>query len=236
MKYSVSVAIGIVTGLFGFGASARAVDLTFWTNLTTAAQANVIQKQINECLPQQPGVTVKFETVPFGAMYTRLITALRKDEAPNIMNTIEGAVGFMQAKNGLVPVTDVVDKLDRKDFIASYLNAVAKDGQVWGLPDWALHQEVWYRKDLFEKAGLAVPKSWDELLKAATALNSAAGSNPQVYGFAVPMGRALVAPQTYFQILYAAGGTIFDPKTGEYVFGDQKALATKALQFMIDLY
>jgi ABC-type glycerol-3-phosphate transport system substrate-binding protein len=50
------------------------------------------------------------------------------------------------------------------------------------------------------------------------------------------MGRALVAPQTYFQIFYSAGGTIFDPKTGVYVFGDQKELATRALQFMIDLY
>src|SRR5215470_3534221 len=201
MKYSVSVAIGIVTGLFGFGASARAVDLTFWTNLTTAAQANVIQKQISECLPQQPGVTVKFETVPFGAMYTRLITAMRKDEAPNIMNTIEGAVGFMEAKNGLVPVTDIVDKLNREDFIAAYLKAVAKDGQIWGLPDWALHQEVWYRKDLFEKVGLKVPRSWDELLQAAKTLTQAgADGKSAVYGFAVPMGRSLVAPQTYFQI------------------------------------
>src|SRR5215831_3350680 len=25
------------------------IELSFWTNLTTAAQANVIQKQVNEC-------------------------------------------------------------------------------------------------------------------------------------------------------------------------------------------
>ena len=49
----------------------------------------------------------------------------------------------------------------------------SKDGQIWGLPDWALHQEVWYRKDLFEQAGLKVPRSWDELLQAAKTLNAA---------------------------------------------------------------
>jgi ABC-type glycerol-3-phosphate transport system substrate-binding protein len=218
-------------------ASAQAVEISFWTNLTTAAQANVIQKQINECSAAQPGLTVKFETVPFSAMYTRLITSLRKGEAPNIMNTIEGAVAFMQAKNGLVPVTDVIDGLGRADFTASYLNAVAKDNQIWGIPDWALHQEVWYRKDLFDKAGLKVPQSWDELLTAAKTLTQpAAGGNAALFGFAVPMGRSLVAPQTYFQIFYSAGGTIFDPKTGEYVFGDQKPIAAKALTFMIDLY
>src|SRR5215470_346618 len=100
---------------------ADAVELSFWTNLTTAAQANVIQKQIAECTAKQPGLTVKFETVPFGSMYTRLITALRKKDAPNIMNTLEGAVAFMQAKGGLEPVSDLVDELGRADFIASYL-------------------------------------------------------------------------------------------------------------------
>jgi len=218
-------------------AQANAVEISFWTNLTTASQANVIQKQIRECSTEQPGLSVKFEAVPFSAMYTRLITALRKGDAPNIMNTIEGAVAFMQAKGGLVPLTGLVDQLGRKDFTASYLNAVSKDGDIWGLPDWALHQEVWYRKDLFEKAGLKVPQSWDELLQAAKVLTRPAeGGNPAQFGFAVPMGRSLVAPQTYFQILYSAGGTIFDPKTGEYRFGNDKQLAAKALSYMIDLY
>ena len=217
--------------------SAAALELNIWTNLTTASQTTVIQKQTTECAAEQPGLTLKFETVPQSTMYTRLITAFRKNDLPNIMNTLEGAVAFVHAKDGLVPVTEIVDALGRNDFIASYLQAVSKNDQVWGLPDWALHQEVWYRKDLLEAAKLKVPQSWNELLQAAKALNQpGADGKPAVYGFAVPMGRALVAPQTYFQIFYSAGGTIFDPKTGAYVFGDQKELATQALQFLIDLY
>src|SRR5215471_438275 len=222
-------------GCLAGAAPAGAVEISFWTNLTTASQANVIQKQIAECSAKQPGLTVKFETVPFGSMYTRLITALRKKDAPNIMNTLEGAVAFMQAKGGLEPVSDLVDELGRADFIASYLNAVSKNDTIWGLPDWALHQEVWYRKDLFAKAGLKVPQSWPELLAAAKTLNQD-GTDGKVYGFAVPMSSALVAPQTYFQIFYSAGGTIFDPKTGNYVFGDQKDIAIKSLRFLVDLY
>jgi ABC-type glycerol-3-phosphate transport system substrate-binding protein len=236
---AVGAVAGVAVAIAGVlpATSAGAVEITFWTNLTTASQANVIQKQIDECTGEQPGLSVKLETVPFSAMYTRLITALRKGEAPNIMNTIEGAVAFMQAKGGLAPVTDVVDGLGRSDFTASYLGAVSKDGHIWGIPDWALHQEVWYRKDLFDKAGLKVPQSWDELLRAAKTLTRpAAGGEPAQFGFAVPMGRSLVAPQTYFQVLYSAGGTVFDPKTGDYVFGDQKQLAAKALGYMIDLY
>jgi multiple sugar transport system substrate-binding protein len=234
MPVWIGAAMSFMVGMAG---CAQALELSIWTNLTTAAQTTVIQKQTTECAAQQSGLTLKFETVPQSTMYTRLITAFRKNDLPNIMNTLEGAVAFVQAKDGLVPVTEIVEALGRGDFIASYLQAVSKNDQVWGLPDWALHQEVWYRKDLLEAAKLKVPQSWDELLQAAKALNqTGADGKPTVYGFAVPMGRALVAPQTYFQIFYSAGGTIFDPKTGVYVFGDQKELATRALQFMIDLY
>jgi len=213
------------------------VELSFWTNLTTAAQADVIRQQVDECTASQPGVVVQFQTVPFSSMYTRLITALRKGDPPNIMNTLEGAVAFLQARNGIVPLGDVIKEIGQSDFIASYLHAVSKDGQFWGLPDWALHQEVWYRKDLFAQANLEIPRSWPELLRAAKALNQPARhGKPATYGFAVPMSSVLVGPQTYFQIFYSAGGTIFDPKTGEYVFGKHKALATESLQFMVDLY
>jgi multiple sugar transport system substrate-binding protein len=236
-RWAANVSLAALLGSSFWVAHANALELSLWTNLTTAAQSTVIQKQATECAAKQPGLTLKFETVPQATMYTRLITAFRKGDLPNIMNTLEGAVAFVQAKGGLVPVTDVVDGLGRDDFLASYLNAVSKDGQVWGLPDWALHQEVWYRKDLFDQAGLSAPKSWEELLVAAKKLtHPASGESPAIYGFAVPMARALVAPQTYFQVFYSAGGTIFDPKSGEYVFTEQKPLAVKAMKFLVDLY
>lgn len=218
--------------------TAQAEELTFWTNLTTASQADVIKSQIDQCRALQGDLKVNFETIPFGSMYTRLITAMRNHSAPDIMNTLEGAVAFVQSRGGLVPLTDVVDELGRKDFRESYLGAVSKDGDVWGLPDWALHQEVWYRKDLFEKAGIAIPQSWDELEAAARKLtvDENGDGTPDVYGFAVPMGRALVAPQTFFQFFYATGGTIFDPKTGEYVFDKHHKEAVEALTFMLKLY
>ena len=222
-------------GLIG---SAQALELNLWTNLTTATQADVIKAQANACAAEQDGVTIAFETVPFSSMYTRLITAMRSGGGPDIMNTLEGLVAFVQAKDGIVPVDDVVDALGRDDFMASYLDAVKKDGHVWGLPDWALHQEVWYRKDLFEAAGIKPPQSWPELLDAAKKLtvdNNGDGT-PDVYGFAVPLGRSLVAPQTFFQFFYATGGTIFDPKTGEYVFDKYRDEAIQSVKFMLDLY
>src|SRR3954468_3356607 len=70
------------------GAGAQQVELSFWTNLTTASTTNVIQRQVSEFIANKPNVKVNFETVPQNVMYTRLITALKRGEAPNVMNTL----------------------------------------------------------------------------------------------------------------------------------------------------
>lgn len=210
------------------------VELSFWSNLTVEAQATVMQSQAEQCAAEVgDDVTVSFESVPFADMYTRMATAFKAGQGPDIMNTLEGAVAFGQASDNIVPVDDVIDEHGRDDFVPSFLHAVSKDDQVWGVPDWALHQEVWYRKDLFSKYGIDIPTSWPELLEAAKTISD---NEPGVDGFAIPLSSALVAPQTWYQFLYANDVYTFDPKTGEYAFDRDLDKAVEATQYMLDLY
>src|SRR5262249_24568547 len=133
------------------------VKLTFCTNLTVKAQSAIISSQATQCAAAQPGVSVTFEAVPFDRMYPKMVTAFRAGNGPDVMNTIEGGVAAAQAGGYIVPVDDVIDAHGRDDFLASHLHAVSKDGKTWAVPDWALHQEVWYRKDLFAAKGIAIP-------------------------------------------------------------------------------
>lgn len=209
------------------------ITLKFWTNLNVEAQAKVIRAQADQCVASLDDVSVEFEAVAFADMYTKLATAFRSGNGPDIMNTNESAVSFAQDAGYLVSVDDVIDEHGRSDFLPSYLAAVQKDGESWGIPDWALHQEIWYRTDLFEKAGVDVPTSWDELLEAAKAVDEGEGG---VRGIAIPMSSAQVAPQTLYQFLYANNVYTFDPDSGEYAFDADLAAATEATQFMLDLY
>lgn len=232
-----AAAVGAIA-LSPLAASADSIQLKLWSQLTTATQTDVIRKHVNECLEGMPGVTVEFESVTLDTLYSRLLTSLQRGDVPDVMNTTEGVVAFLAAREALQPVTGIVDKLGRGDFRQSNLQAVSKDGQTWAIPDWALHQEVWYRKDLFAEAGISPPKSWAELLAAAEKLNADTNGDGNIdrYGFAVPMARVQVAPQTFFQIFYSAGGSVFDPASGEYVFDKHRDKAVAALDFMIDLY
>ena len=97
--------------LFPCAAFSQSVELSVWTQLTTASQSAVIERHVNECLADMPDVSVHFETVSIASMYQRVITAFQGGKLPNVMNTIEGMVGFLEAKNGLVPLDDVIDEL-----------------------------------------------------------------------------------------------------------------------------
>ena len=221
------------SGSGGSAGNSGPIKLNFWTNLTLQSQTDIIKRQAEQCVAKQHDVTVAFNAVPFDSMYPKMITAFRSGNGPDVMNTIEGGVAAAQAGGYIVPVDDVIDAHGRADFIPSFLHAMSKDGKTWAVPDWALHQEVWYRKDLFAAKGIAIPTSWGELLAAAKKVDNPAGG---VRGFAVPMGAALVAPQTWYQFLYAIGVHTFDPKTGEYALDRDPRKAVQATQFMIDLY
>jgi len=57
-----------------------------------------------------------------------------------------------------------------EDFVPKYLDALRFNGKLWGLPYYGHVGILMYRKDLFEKYGVAVPQNTDELMKAAEKL------------------------------------------------------------------
>lgn len=211
--------------------------LVIWTNLTADAQAKVLQKQFDE-VAKEMGIEVEMVTVSFSDMYTKLATAVQSGEVPDIMHTNFSGAAYLQAQDMIAPMDDVIDTLGRDDFISTYLDVLGKDGKTWGLPDWALHNSVWYRKDLFAEKGLKAPTTWDEFEAVAKALNIDSNKDGKIdtYGFAVPMNAVQVAAQTYYEMLYSEGVTTVDPQTGEYSFGNQKEQTVKALDYMIKLY
>jgi ABC-type glycerol-3-phosphate transport system substrate-binding protein len=217
--------------------SVQGGKLVIWTNLTADAQAKVLRKQFSE-VAREMNIEVEMVTISFNDMYTKLTTAMQFGDVPDIMHTNFAGAAYLQSQGMISGMSDVVDKIGRGDFISTYLRVLTVDGQTWGVPDWAMHTSVWYRKDLFEENGLKIPKDWDEFKNAAKALciDKDKDGKIDIYGFPTPMNAVQVAPQTYYEFLYSAGVYTFDPETGEYAFGKEKAKAAEVLDYLIDLY
>lgn len=129
----------------------------------------------------------------------------------------------------LSPLDDLFDKADlNKSFFAGPLKGAHYGGRLWAVPWYNNAAVLFYRKDLFDAAGVKPPATYDELVQAATKLKSPdmeAGFTWQGFQYE---GCAV----DFFEYLWGHGGDFFNDK-GEVVV--DRAPGLKALQFMVDL-
>ncbi|UHA75507.1 extracellular solute-binding protein [Paenibacillus sp. 481] len=85
---------------------------------------------------------------------------------PPIFNLFGGADTKNYAAAGrLLPLNDILKEVGIADSFFD-LREFTVDGKVYGLPESGFIEGFFYNKKVFDEAGVQVPKTWDELLKA----------------------------------------------------------------------
>ncbi len=139
------------------------------------------------------------------------------------------SITLLQARGQLRPLNDLVDKYrDTYDIEDQML--IRFGGDVMAIAFMVNAQHFYYRRDLFEQHGIAVPKTYAELLAAARALKEAGIEHP--YGAA--FGNSWELANEYVNLLLANGGQLFDPATSEPAFESPEAV--EALELMGELF
>ena len=129
-------------------------------------------------------------------------------------------------------LTDVATKEKWKDIVkpASLLDSCTIDGKIYCAPvnihSW---QWLWLSNDAFKKAGVDVPKNWDEFVAAAPALEKA-GIVPLAIG-----GQPWQASGAFDVLMLAIGGKdtflkVFGEKNAEAAAGPEIAKVFKAAE------
>jgi multiple sugar transport system substrate-binding protein len=114
---------------------------------------------------------------------------------------------------------------DFADFAEGAVGTTTVDGVLTGVPIVTEQEVLYYRKDLLEAAGLAVPTTLDELRAAAEALTD---KENDMYGFVARGQRSPLVTQ-FSSFLYSYGGDWFD-ENRQATINTTEALAA------IDLY
>ena len=156
-------------------AMSTATELTFWTWVPN------IQQEIDLFQKKYPAIKVKAVNVGQGLPhYTKLRTAL---QAGN------GAPDVAQVEYQYIPTFTITGSLlDLRPYGASALKDKFVDwtwgqvtgtgGEVWAIPQDTGPLGMLYRKDIFDRYAIAVPKTWDDFATAAHKLHAA---DPNVY-------------------------------------------------------
>ena len=82
----------------------------------------------------------------------------------------------------LMPVDDLGDDYDYADLIPSVMNGLSYDGKLYAVPFYAESSFTFYRKDLFEAAGITMPEkpTYDQIAEYAAKLTD---KSKEQYGF-----------------------------------------------------
>jgi len=146
-------------------------SITFWSSLAgmdkVAAAFNASQSKIN----------VTFETIPNADSggYAKLSTAITAGNGPDV-STIEYPQLPQFVSNGQVqPLDGLIDKSATVDKLAGEIRSMVQFGdKTYGLPYDAAPMVMYYRQDMLAKAGVEVPRTWQEFEDAAKKLKAVA--------------------------------------------------------------
>jgi multiple sugar transport system substrate-binding protein len=219
------------------GASAQAAfdwkkhqgkTVTFLANNNPVASAILKYKADFE---KQTGMTLKVDAYQEQQMRQRLVTVMnsRSDEVDLFMS-LPSREGLQFAKAGwYADLTDVVKTASAADYDFADMSAgMVKDasynGRLMGVPLNIEGPVVYYRKDLFQKCGVAFPKSLPEMEAVSAKLKAC---DPAVTPF-VSRGLKPALPFTYSVFLHNMGG--------QYMTGGKSQLCSKPAQASLELY
>lgn len=152
-------------------ALAQSVTLDFWDMIWGGpAYPIAAAKLVDQYNAENPDVKVVYRSVPWSNWYETYVTAIASGSAPDMSTGASFQAVQLYDQGAILALDDLVARIDQTDFSAGSLDAMKYDGHYVGLP-WGLDPRVlWYRKDLLDAAGVAVPTNWDEFRAAAKTL------------------------------------------------------------------
>jgi multiple sugar transport system substrate-binding protein len=199
--------------------------IQFWKFGSASDSANQgLAKWVDQWNKENPGKQVQIRFFPFGEYMdgTLLTTAFASGSGPDIFWASRGT--FLQyAKGGvLADISDLLTPEAKQDFSQASIDAITVDGKQYAMPFEQEPVALLYNPELLQKAGVQVPKTWDELLSACEKLKAAN---------LVPI---VIEPQpgayqnfTWYPFLWQTGADVTDPEMTKATFdspGTAKAL------------
>jgi raffinose/stachyose/melibiose transport system substrate-binding protein len=213
-----AVLAAALTGLATGWASAQTVNLTLshFNNPNEVATAN---KLIEVFEAANPDINIDVELIPTGGDGDNLVkTRLSTGDMTDLLWYNAGSL--FHALNPKERFVDLTDEPYQAAILDSFKSVVTEDGRVYGVPiGTAFGGGVLYNRKVFEKLGLAVPKTWAEFMANNEKLK-AAGIPAVIQTFGTPWTAQLFVLGDYYNLQAA------EPDFAERYTANQAKYAT----------
>ena len=157
------------------------------------------------------GATVNVDILDYGSLMTKTTTDFVSNAAGYDLVTMDIVLTGQYAESGFsVDLTDLIERdaaeLDLDDIYPVLMSSLGGyEGKQVAYPFAGYANILSYRTDLFEKAGLEVPKTIEELVSAAETLTD---PDNNIYGFVANGQKGPASAQDWMQYNAQMGGSI----------------------------
>ncbi|MEW2403661.1 extracellular solute-binding protein [Streptomyces sp. NPDC046862] len=217
------------------GSSAKSIKVVYWQNLDSQnkLQANRLASVVKQFTKANPGtkVTLVPVTASENDYYTKVQLMMRSPAtAPDLVYEDTALINSDIASGYLKPIDSYLAKWsDWSKFVPASKVAArgASDGKTYGVPDGTDTRGIWYNKQLFEKAGIAVPwqpKTWDDVLSAARKLKAKVPGVVPMNLYTGTAGGEASSMQGFEMLLYgtpAGDKSLYDVSQKKWVVGSK---------------
>lgn len=149
-----------------------AVNLGLWTFANT--HARWFRSMAEQYKKQNPGFNLKVTEIAYGDMHQKLLVALQSGGAgaPDIADIEQGAFGSF-LKGGTVALVDIKDRLTEGEYLDKLVESrealYTYEGKIYGIEHALTPVVIYYRDDIWKKAGVDPTKltTWDDFIQGA---------------------------------------------------------------------
>ncbi|MEV5431054.1 extracellular solute-binding protein [Streptomyces sp. NPDC052701] len=151
------------------------VTLTWWDTSNATNEAPTYKALVEEFEAANKDIKVKYVNVPFDQAQNKFDTAAGSKGAPDVLRSEVGWTPAFAKKGFFLPLDGTEALAEQDEFKPNLIEQARYEGKTYGVPFTTDTLALVYNKELFEKAGVEVPRTWDELKKAAATIKDKTG-------------------------------------------------------------
>jgi arabinogalactan oligomer/maltooligosaccharide transport system substrate-binding protein len=151
------------------------VTITWWDTSNATNEAPTYKALIKDFEAANKDVKVKYVNVPFDQAQNKFDTAAGASGAPDVLRSDVGWTPAFAKKGYFLPLDGTEALADQAKFKPNLIEQAQYDGKTYGVPFVTDTLALVYNKQLFQKAGVEAPKTWDDLKTAAATIKSKTG-------------------------------------------------------------
>jgi N,N'-diacetylchitobiose transport system substrate-binding protein len=195
----------------------------------TNPDAKPFFKQVSAAFKKETGAELNVQYVPWADAHTKFVNAIAGGTTPDVAEVGTTWTPEFADAGALMDIGDRVDQDGlREDLVPGLVEAGTVDGALYGMPWYAGVRAFVYRTDVFEKAGVQPPQSWDDLISVGEKIKAA---EPKMITMPVPGD----SEYSVYPWIWGAGGQIATKQGDTWTSTIDSPQAQEGISFYTDL-